>query len=128
MASKAQLEKQHQELTELVNPLIEFLRKNNYSYFIIAGKEGTCTQHLMGIADDLEFMISSMIEKNPSFKDVLIEAINPEELRVRWSPKDTEETYDGTVIEETKYSYLVIPDDNLTGTARWNKKYCEILK
>lgn len=47
--------------------------------------------------------------------------------RVRFYPKDTDETYDGTVIEETQYSYLVAPDDNLTGTARWNKKYCDVL-
>lgn len=49
-------------------------------------------------------------------------------VRVRFFPKDSEETFDGTVIEETEYSYLVIPDDNLTGTARWNKKYCDTLR
>jgi len=48
-------------------------------------------------------------------------------VRVRFCPTDTDETFDGTVIEETKYSYVVTPDDNLTGTARWNKKYCDIL-
>lgn len=49
-------------------------------------------------------------------------------VRVRFFPKDTDETFDGTVIEETQYSFLVIPDDNLTGTARWNKGCCEVLK
>lgn len=49
-------------------------------------------------------------------------------VRVRFYPKDVDETFDGTVIEETQYSYLVIPDDNLTGTARWNKKYCDVLR
>lgn len=48
-------------------------------------------------------------------------------VRVRFSPKDTDSTYDGTVIEETQYSYLVIPDGNLSGTATWNKKCCEVL-
>lgn len=48
-------------------------------------------------------------------------------VRVRFYPKDVDETFDGTVIEETQYSYLVIPDDNLTGTARWNKKCCDVL-
>lgn len=48
-------------------------------------------------------------------------------VRVRFHPKDTDETYDGTVIDETQYSYLVIPDDNLTGTAHWNKKCCNVL-
>jgi len=48
-------------------------------------------------------------------------------IRVRFYPKGVDETFDGTVIEETKYSYLVIPDDNLTVTTRWNKKCCEVL-
>jgi hypothetical protein len=48
-------------------------------------------------------------------------------VRVRFYPTDTDETFDGIVIEETQYSYLVIPDDNLTGTARWNKKRCDVL-
>ena len=51
----------------------------------------------------------------------------PVRKRVRFYPRDVEETFDGTVIEETQYSYLVIPDDNLAGTARWNKRYCDIL-
>jgi len=49
-------------------------------------------------------------------------------VRVRFYPKDVDETFDGTVIDETQYSYLVIPDDNLTATARWNKKCCDVLR
>jgi hypothetical protein len=49
-------------------------------------------------------------------------------VRVRFYPKDVDKTFDGTVIEETQYSYLVIPDDNMTGTARWNKKCCDVLR
>ncbi len=49
-------------------------------------------------------------------------------VRVRFYPKDTDETYDGTVIKETQYSYLVVPDFNLTGTSRWNKKCCKVLR
>jgi len=49
-------------------------------------------------------------------------------IRVRFQPVDTDETFDGTVIDETEYSYLVIPDDNLTGMARWNKRYCDVLR
>lgn len=48
-------------------------------------------------------------------------------IRVRFCPKDTEETFEGTLIDETKYFYLVVPDDNPTGTARWNIKCCVIL-
>ena len=49
-------------------------------------------------------------------------------VRVRFHPKDVEETFDGTVFEITQYSYLVIPDDNLDGIARWSKKHCEVLR
>ena len=50
-----------------------------------------------------------------------------EVIRIRFYPKDTDETYEGTLIGETEYSYIVIPDDNLTATTRWNKKCCEVL-
>jgi hypothetical protein len=46
----------------------------------------------------------------------------PPPTRVRWYPKDADGAVDGTVIDVTPNSYLVIPDDNLEGTARWNKK------
>lgn len=49
-------------------------------------------------------------------------------VRVIFYPKDTDKTYAGTVIEETQHSYLVIPDDNLNRTARWNKKFCDVLR
>ena len=58
----------------------------------------------------------------------VIGSVSVPAVRVRFCPKDVDETFDGTVIEETKYSYLVIPDDNITGTARWNKKYCDVLR
>lgn len=75
------------------------------------------------------------------FSDILIFAIcvlcsDPEEKkipepieakRVRFSPRDTAETYIGTVIFESEFYYLVIPDDNLKGTASWNKKRCDVL-
>ncbi len=50
------------------------------------------------------------------------------EVRIRFYPKDTDDTFDGTLIQEDIHSYLVVPDDNLTGSARWNKKYCDIIK
>ena len=49
-------------------------------------------------------------------------------VRVRFCPKDTDETFDGTVIEEKTYYYLVIPDDNPNGTSKWNKSVCIILR
>lgn len=70
------------------------------------------------------FNIHDEIEEEKSIETTnLVPAV-----RVRFCPPDTDETYDGTVIEETQYSYLVIPDDNLIGTARWNKRCCDILR
>jgi hypothetical protein len=59
--------------------------------------------------------------------DSLVKLFIQPAVRVRFCPKDVDKTFFGTVIEETPYSYLVIPDDNLTGTARWYKNYCVVL-
>lgn len=68
-------------------------------------------------------------EQNPqSCQTDVSSSVSVPAVRVRFYPKDTDETYDGTVIEETQYSYLVAPDDNLTATARWNKKCCNVLR
>ncbi len=47
--------------------------------------------------------------------------------KVRFHPKDTDEIFEGTVIEETKYSFLVIPDDDFSVTTRWNKNRCQLI-
>ena len=68
-------------------------------------------------------------ELNPALRQTDVSSsVSVPAVRVRFYPKDTDETYDGTVIEETQYSYWVAPDDNLTGTARWNKKCCDVLR
>lgn len=65
-----------------------------------------------------------------TFLQLYIEALEEKkdpEIRIRFMPKDVDEAFVGTLIEETKYSYIVIPDDNLTGTAIWRKQCCEII-
>lgn len=58
-----------------------------------------------------------------------IQKENPsKKLRVRFYPTDTEETFDGLVIEETTNYYKVIPDDNLSLIQNWNKKRCDIIR
>ena len=47
--------------------------------------------------------------------------------RVRWHPVDTDETFDGTIVEETEYLYVVVPDDSHAPTQNWNKLTCEII-
>lgn len=49
-------------------------------------------------------------------------------VRVRFYPKDTDETFDGTVIDEKPNYYVVIPDQNLALTQNWNKMACDVLR
>jgi len=47
--------------------------------------------------------------------------------RVRVYPTDTDETFEGTIINEKPNYYVVIPDDNLQLTQNWNKTRCNII-
>ena len=49
-------------------------------------------------------------------------------VRVRFCPPDTDETFDGTVIEEKQHFYVVIPDEDSTLTQNWNKNKCKVLR
>ncbi|MGV8828228.1 MAG: hypothetical protein ACWA6U_07890 [Breznakibacter sp.] len=48
-------------------------------------------------------------------------------VRVRFYPTDTDETFDGTVIDEKPKYYVVVPDQNLMQTQNWNKSRCDVL-
>jgi len=61
----------------------------------------------------------------------LIEELNQaleQPIRVRFYPKDTDETFDGTVVDNKTNYYVVIPDQNLMLTQNWDKKYCDVLR
>lgn len=49
-------------------------------------------------------------------------------VRVRNYNEETGETENGTVIEATLNTYLVIPDYNLSMTVRWDKMNCDVLR
>ena len=49
------------------------------------------------------------------------------EIRVRFTPSDSEETFMGTIIGEKQHYYLVIQDNKL-GSVRWAKSHCEIIE
>ena len=49
-------------------------------------------------------------------------------VRVRNYNEETSETEDGTVIDATLNTYLVIPDYNLGMTVRWDKANCDVLR
>jgi len=46
-------------------------------------------------------------------------------IRVRFCPKDTDETFDGIVVGEEKHYYIVKPDQGFPLRQNWNKKYCK---
>lgn len=64
-------EAKHKELLELLNPLIDFMVENNFNYFLVAGKDGTCTRHLRGEFDDVVGMVTGMAENNTQVHGLL---------------------------------------------------------
>jgi len=49
-------------------------------------------------------------------------------VRVRYYNEETGETENGTVINSTRNTYLVIPDHNLSMTVSWDKMSCDVLR
>ena len=49
-------------------------------------------------------------------------------VRVRHWNYDADEQEDGTVIDQTKTHYVVVPDDDIMPPVRWYKKDCEVLR
>ena len=64
-------ETKHKELLSLINPLVDFMTENKFSYFLVAGKDGVCTRHLRGEFDDVSGMIIGMMETNPKVKGII---------------------------------------------------------
>ena len=61
----------HAELLALLNPLVDFMTANNFNYFLVAGKDGTCTRHMRGNFLDVTGMISGMMETNDEVKAII---------------------------------------------------------
>ena len=68
-------ESKHDELLSLLNPLMDFMIANNYTYFLVAGKDGTCTRHARGDYYDLHGMMHGMMKTQPQVKAVLKEIV-----------------------------------------------------
>lgn len=68
-------ETKHKELLSLLNPLVDFMAANNYSYFLVAGKNGLCSRHIMGNADDVHGMVTSMMEKHEQVKTIITDVV-----------------------------------------------------
>jgi hypothetical protein len=76
MELKKLTETQHKELMVLINPLIDFMSKNGYSFFLVAGKDGVCTRHLMGKYDDIHGMISGMMQTQKQVETLITDVVN----------------------------------------------------
>lgn len=61
-------------------------------------------------------------------KGAVSNSVSVPAVRVRFYPSDTDETFDGTVIDEKPNYYVVIPDQNLQLTQNWNKRKCDVLR
>lgn len=58
----------------------------------------------------------------------VVSSANVPAVRVRNYNEETGETEDGTVMDATLNTYLVIPDYNLQMTVRWDKANCDVLR
>ena len=76
-------ETKHKELMVLINPLIDFMTANDYSFFLVAGKEGTCTRHLIGNYDDVHGMITGMMHTQKQVVAMLIDIFNDCKLTIK---------------------------------------------
>lgn len=65
----------HKELLSLLNPLVDFMIENGFTYFLVAGKDGMCTRHLRGDYDDVEGMIKGFMENNKQIAVLLQETV-----------------------------------------------------
>lgn len=68
-------ETKHQELLTLLNPLVDFMIANDFSYFLVAGKDGTCTRHMRGTFDDVTGMLTGFMKNNEAVKVMMKESV-----------------------------------------------------
>ena len=62
---------QHDELLVLLTPLVEFMSKNNYNYFLLVGKDGIGSRHLRGTFDDITGMITGFASNNKEVEGMI---------------------------------------------------------
>lgn len=70
------IEAKHNELLSLLNPLAEFMNKNGFNYFLVAGKDGKCARYAAGRREDISGMISGLIKSNKEVADIIGDAVN----------------------------------------------------
>ena len=73
-------ETKHEELIKILQPLVDFMNENEYSYFIVAGKDGLCSRYMNGNYFDVHGMIKGMAETNKQVGAIVMEVV--EELNL----------------------------------------------
>lgn len=74
--SKPKATAQHQKVDNLLEPLIDFCNAHEFHYMIIIGKDQVCSRYSRGNQDDINAMITGMIENNPKLADMIATAIS----------------------------------------------------
>lgn len=69
-------ETKHDELLNLLMPLVDFMNVNGFSYFLVAGKDGIASQYVNGKNEDISGMIESLFVKHPHIKENVAHIIN----------------------------------------------------
>lgn len=70
------IDTKHDELLNLLMPLVDFMNANGFSYFMVAGKEEVCSQYVGGKAEDISGILESLFIKHTNIKDAVEEIIN----------------------------------------------------
>ena len=68
-------ESNHDELLSLINPLVDFMDQNGYTFLLVAGKDGTCSRYMKGQCDDLHGIIKGMTETQPQLLEILKDVV-----------------------------------------------------
>lgn len=68
------------------------------------------------------------VENNPDFWEEVKETLKSKGKRVMRYDAYSGEPWHGTIISETANSYVVVPDDDVRPTVRWDKVDCELAK
>lgn len=71
-------ENKHDELLALLNPLVDFMNKHEYNYFIVAGKDGTCSRYLAGDYFEVASIIEGLTNKHKQLKSMLKDIVEDE--------------------------------------------------
>ena len=64
-------QKNQEELLKLLNPLIEFMDKNNFHYFLVAGKDGVCSRYMRGETEEVISMFSGFAKNHDCVGSIL---------------------------------------------------------